>query len=59
MLWEIIKEIEEKNGIEGSFIHHNYDTGRRELNVSFNNDIADKILWDSNIKETKYCACWE
>jgi len=43
-LWQIIKEIEEKDGIKDFYLHHNGNYGAYELNIEFNNDIADSIL---------------
>lgn len=58
-LSNIIKELEQKKGITDYYLHRNYDTGTIELNIEFNNDIADKILQEHNIKEIESCAFWE
>ncbi|HDK7186765.1 TPA: hypothetical protein PTV74_002122 [Clostridium botulinum] len=58
-LSEIIKKIEEKQGIKAYYLHHEYDTGELELNIEFDNNIADKILKENNIKKTESCAFWE
>jgi hypothetical protein len=58
-LSEIIKEIEEKQGIDEFYLHRNYDNGKLELNIEFVNNIADVILERSSIKEINSCAYWE
>ncbi|APR02682.1 hypothetical protein CLQ_13983 (plasmid) [Clostridium botulinum Af84] len=58
-LSEIIKEIEEKQGIKDYYLHREYCTGKLELTIEFNNDIADKMLKENNIEEIKPCAFWE
>lgn len=58
-LSEIIKEIEESDGINEIFLHRNYYTGGLELNVTFDNDIADQILKNSNITTIDQSAYWE
>lgn len=58
-LFETIKEIENKDGIENYYLHRNYVTGDLELNIEFKNDIADEIL-ENNIKKFENaCAYWE
>lgn len=48
-LSEIIKEIENKDGISNCYLHRNGDTGHLELNIEFNNGIAEgrrnKMSW--------------
>ena len=58
-LSEIIRELEDKGAIAGYYLHRQYYTGKLELNIEFNNDVADKILDESNIKEINNCAFWE
>lgn len=58
-LWKIIKEIEEKNGLADYYLHYDYDTGDLQLNIEFNNDVADKILKESNIAKIGLSAYWE
>ena len=58
-LWQIIKEIEEKDGIKDFYLHNNCDDGAYELNIEFNNDIADSMLKNANIKEIGLCAFWK
>ena len=58
-LSEIIKEIEGKKGISDYFLHHDSETGKLELDIVFNNDIADEILGKYRIETSKYCAMWE
>ncbi|ACQ51361.1 hypothetical protein AGE29_01210 (plasmid) [Clostridium botulinum] len=58
-LSEVIKELEDKGGIKDYYLHHEYDTGELELNIEFDNNIADKILKENNIKEIESSAFWE
>lgn len=58
-LSEIIKELEDIGAITNYYLHRQYYTGELELNIEFNNVIADKILDDNNIKEVNQCAFWE
>lgn len=58
-LWQIIKEIEEKKGISAAYIHYNWGDGEMELNIEFNNDIADGILEKSEIPKKEQSAYWE
>lgn len=58
-LWKIIKDIEEKQGIDEFYLHRNYDSGKLELNIEFINNITDEILEENNIKEINFCAYWE
>lgn len=57
-LSEIIKELEDKGAIRRCYMHHDYCFGELELNIEFNNDIADKILKDSGIETIAGCAYW-
>ncbi|MGN2371432.1 hypothetical protein ACTFJW_15530 [Clostridium cagae] len=58
-LSEIIKELEDKGGINNFYLHRQYYTGVLELNIEFNNDISDEILEKNNIRESESCAYWE
>lgn len=58
-LSEIIKEIEDQNGLSNYYSHNNYYTGRLELNIEFNNNITDKILKENKVREVEICAYWE
>lgn len=58
-LWQVIKEIEENKGTRKAYLHHEYQTGDLQLNIEFNNDIADKTLTKSNIDISNYNAYWE
>lgn len=58
-LSEIIKELEDKGAINSFYLHHQYYTGVLELNIEFNNDIADEILENNNIEISQSCAFWE
>ncbi len=58
-LSKLIIEIENENGIQDYYLHRNWHTGSLELNIEFDNDIADKILEDTDIKEIHSCAFWE
>ncbi|MCW6112175.1 hypothetical protein [Clostridium sporogenes] len=58
-LSEVIKELEDKGGIKDYYSHCQYYTGELELNIEFDNNIADKILKENNIKEIESCAFWE
>lgn len=58
-LSEIIKELEDKNAIADYFLHRNYDNGEFELNIEFNNEVADDTLNDSGIRTVEACAYWE
>lgn len=58
-LWEIIKKIEDKSGIDEYYLHRSYNSGKLELNIEFNNDIADDILKENNILEINTSAYWE
>ncbi|MCC5439808.1 hypothetical protein AL714_16300 [Clostridium botulinum] len=58
-LSEVIKELEDKSGIKDYYLHREYDTGELELNIEFDNNIADKILKENNIKEIESSAFWE
>lgn len=55
----IIRELEDNGAIKECYLHHQYYTGELELNIEFNNDIADKILEKSDIEEIDSCAYWE
>lgn len=57
-LWQIIKEIEEKEGITDYYLHHNYGSGDLELNIEFN-DEAQEELEKINIRTIDACAYWE
>lgn len=58
-LSEIIKELEDKGAIKDYYLHRQYYTGELELNIEFNNDIADETL-ENNVEEFKdSCAFWE
>lgn len=59
MLSEIIKKIEELGGIREYYLHRNWHNGKLELNIEFNNDIANDILNNADIKEIDSCAFWE
>lgn len=58
-LSEVIKELEDKGAIKEYYLHRQYYTGEFELNIEFNNDIADKVLEKSDLKERDSCAYWE
>lgn len=58
-LSKIIKELEDKGAIKEYYLHHQYYTGDLELNIEFNNDIADKVLEKNDIKKRDSCAYWE
>lgn len=58
-LWQIIKEIEEKKGISTAYIHYDWNYGSMQLNIEFNNDIADNILNKSEITKIDQSAYWE
>lgn len=58
-LSDIIKEIEDKNGIDYYYLHKSYDTGYLKLNIEFNNEIADAILNKYAINMITSCAYWE
>lgn len=58
-LSDLIKELEEKGAIRDCFLHRGYYNGRLELNIEFNNDVADEILEKSEIREEDSCAFWE
>ncbi|MBA4510197.1 hypothetical protein H1057_19525 [Clostridium sporogenes] len=58
-LSEVIKKLEDKGGIKDYYLHREYDTGELELNIEFDNNIADKILKENNIKEIESSAFWE
>lgn len=58
-LSDIIKEIEDKNGIDDYYLHKSYNTGDLELNIEFNNEIADAILNKYAINMITSCAFWE
>lgn len=58
-LSEIIKELEDKEGIADYYLHREYYTGEIELNIEFFNNIADDILKESGIDEFESCAYWE
>lgn len=58
-LSKTIKALEEKNAIRKFYLHRDYFVGKLELNIEFNNEVADKILEESNIEEIKNCAFWE
>ncbi len=58
-LSEVIKEIEDKEGIDNYYLHHNYVTGDWELNIEFKNNIADGILENNVEKFEDACAYWE
>lgn len=58
-LSEVIKELEDKGAIGDYFLHRGYYDGRLELNIEFNNDVADEILEESGIRENSSCAFWE
>jgi hypothetical protein len=58
-LSEIIKELEDRNAIVDCYLHREYYTGKIELNIEFNNEIADEILETNEIDEFYACAYWE
>lgn len=58
-LSEIIKEIEDADGISDYYLHHEYFTGELQLNIEFNNKVADKILKNNGVGEIDSCAYWE
>jgi hypothetical protein len=58
-LSEIIKQLEDKNALGECYLHHNWENGKLELNIEFDNKRADKILEGSGIDETDLCAFWE
>ena len=58
-LSEIIKELEDRNAIVECYLHRAYYTGKIELNIEFNNEIADEILETNEIDEFYACAYWE
>lgn len=58
-LSEIIKELEDRNAIVECYLHRAYYTGKIELNIEFNNEIADEILETNEIYEFYACAYWE
>jgi hypothetical protein len=58
-LSEIIKEIEDVGGLSDYYVHHNYYLGTLELNIEFNNEVADTILKKNEIKKIESCAYWE
>lgn len=58
-LWEIIKELEDREAITDYYLHKQCYSGEFELNIEFNNIVADKILDNNNIKEMQQCAFWE
>lgn len=58
-LSEIIKELEDKGGIKDYYLHRQYYTGQFELNIEFQNDIADEILENNVEKFEESCAFWE
>lgn len=57
-LSDIIKEIEDKNGIDYYYLHKSYTTGDLGLNIEFNNEIADAILNKYAINMITSCAYW-
>lgn len=58
-LSEIIKELEDKGAIKECFLHHQFYSGELELNIEFDNDKADSILENNDIKVIDACAFWE
>jgi hypothetical protein len=58
-LWQTIKEIEEKKGIKDFYLHCEYDTGNFQLNIEFDNAIADETLTKNNVPISNYSAYWE
>lgn len=58
-LIQTLMSIEAAEGIKEYYLHRNYHDGKLELNIEFHNEIADKILNDSNIPEIEHCAFWE
>lgn len=58
-LSEIIMSVEAVEGIKDYYLHRNWHIGSLELNIEFDNDIADKILEDTDIKYIHSCAFWE
>ncbi|APQ77165.1 hypothetical protein [Clostridium botulinum] len=58
-LSEIIKELEDKGAIKKYYLHRQYYTGEIELNIEFENNIADEVLNENKIEEIDTCAFWE
>lgn len=58
-LSEIIKQIEDIDGIDSYFLYRDYDNGMLQLNVSFKNEKVDDILLKSDIKQSDSSAFWE
>lgn len=58
-LSQLIKELENIGAIYDYFLHRDAMTGSLEMNIIFNNKIADEKLYDSNIKISDSFACWE
>ena len=58
-LSQIIMNIEAIDGIKDYYLHREYNTGDLELNIEFDNDIADNNLEHMGIKEIDLCAFWE
>ena len=57
-LSEIIKEIEDNGALSEYYLHRNAGNGKIELNIEFNNEVADSTLL-KYIKEYDMCANWE
>lgn len=50
-LSDLIKKIEDAKGIKKCYLYRGYYSGELQLNIEFNNEIADEIIKGSDIKE--------